>query len=403
MHRRFLGLFAILGCLYAGGLSAQDAANLGQPLPTAQVPGNTSLPSGYSLSPGGPDPLTTQRTAQSLAAVEQPEPSLRLRGAKEMAIFRTLANAVVLVLTEDGAGSGSLLSVTNGVGLVITNWHVVGDSQDVGIVFRPPQDDQKIAKADIIRARVVKIDPARDLALVSVAPVPSHAATMPLGAMDEVQIGADVHAIGHPVAGNWSYTKGLVSQIRREYQWQVSADVKHKADVIQTQTPINPGNSGGPLIGDSGRMIGVNSFKATGEGLNFAVSIADVQRFLADAEKGAFDPKPVAARKEECTPKVVFEGRSEKNDASVRHYDFFCNGKETALLISPDDKSKPVRLVVDTNDDGETDVVIYDRERDGKWDISYWDTDFDGKTDLVGYHPDGELKPSRTEKYRPKP
>jgi S1-C subfamily serine protease len=45
----------------------------------------------------------------------------------------------------------------------------------------------------------------------------------------------------------------------------------HRATVIQTQTPINPGNSGGPLLSADGKIVGVNSFKATeAEGLNFA-------------------------------------------------------------------------------------------------------------------------------------
>ncbi len=128
-------------------------------------------------------------------------------------------------------------------------------------------------------------------------------------------------------------------------------------------------------------MIGVNSFKVPGEGLNFAVSIAEVRRFLDDAAKGAFDPKPVAARKEECTPKVLSDGRADQNDASIRRFDYFCNGKETAQLIVPDDKSKPIELVFDANGDGNSDGVIYDRDRDGKWDVSYWDTDFDGRVD----------------------
>ena len=58
--------------------------------------------------------------------------------------------------------------------------------------------------------------------------------------MSEAQVGADVHAIGHPQGQTWTYTKGLISQVRPDYQWG-----PHKADVIQTQTPINPGNSGG--------------------------------------------------------------------------------------------------------------------------------------------------------------
>jgi S1-C subfamily serine protease len=46
--------------------------------------------------------------------------------------------------------------------------------------------------------------------------------------------------------------------------------VKHRATVIQTQTPINPGHSGGPLLEDSGMLVG-----------NFAVSAKDVRESIA--------------------------------------------------------------------------------------------------------------------------
>jgi hypothetical protein len=73
-----------------------------------------------------------------------------------------------------------------------------------------------------------------------------------------------------------------------------------------------------------------------------------------------------------------------------------------ATLYVPDDSTKPVEFRIDSNHDGKVDNVIFDTDRKGKWSYSLWDTDFDGKPDLIGYHPDGELKPSRFEKYRPK-
>jgi S1-C subfamily serine protease len=62
--------------------------------------------------------------------------------------------------------------------------------------------------------------------------------------------------------------------------------VKHTADVIQTQTPINLGNSCGFLIIESGNLIGVNTMKAEGERLNFAVCVDEVGKFLAKTNKG---------------------------------------------------------------------------------------------------------------------
>ena len=40
-----------------------------------------------------------------------------------------------------------------------------------------------------------------------------------------------------------------------------------------------------------------------------------------------------------------------------------------------------------------------DFDRDKRWDISFHDVDFDSKVDVIGYYPDGEIVPSRFEKY----
>src|SRR5262249_45680196 len=149
------------------------------------------------------------------------------------------------------------------------------------------------------------------LALVAVETPPLGFGPLEVAKMDSVAIGSDVHAIGHPTGESWTYTKGVVSQIRRDYSWKAEDGVEHKADLIQTQTPINPGNSGGPLLNDLGQIVGVNSFKSTdSEGLNFAVAASEVQRFLA-TDKNRFASKP---RKEAtaCEVKVISESRTVK-------------------------------------------------------------------------------------------
>ena len=133
------------------------------------------------------------------------------------------------------------------------------------------------------------------------------------------------------------------------------------------------------------------------------MAISDIERFLKAAQDGAYElPGAVAAATRPCAPKVVYEGRGKDNRTFVRTLDMNCSGKVNAVLFVPDDTSKPTEFRLDTNTDGKTDAWIVDHDRDGKWDISYWDTDFDGKPDLVGHHPDGELKPTRMEKYQPK-
>src|SRR5580704_1609490 len=380
MSRRLLQTLAILACVHSGNLVAQD---LGPLLQAGQSSQRSPQLEHYAVEETVHKPPATTNLSATLDRMRQAEPKLRLRGAREIELYRTLAPSVALIATDTGLGSGSLITTkpvagsASKAGLILTNAHVVGNDRQVAVIFRPQQEGDKIDPATAVLGRVLKVDPVHDLAVVEAVSVPANASVINFGAMNEVQVGADVHAIGHPAGQTWTYTKGIISQIRPGYEWQPGPSEKHVADVIQTQTPINPGNSGGPLISDSGRLIGVNSFKQEGEGLNFAVSVGEVEKFLKAAEGGAFEPQLASATENSC------------------------KGVKATLHV-PDDKSKAVVFRVDTNNDGEVDGWVFDEDRDGKWDYSLWDTDFDGKPDMKGFHPDGKLEPSRYEKYQPK-
>jgi S1-C subfamily serine protease len=236
------------------------------------------------------------------------------------------------------------------------------------------------------------------LALVKASDVPVGRIPLRLGDPSEIAVGMDVHAIGHPVGETWTYTTGIISQYRQAYEWQAKDDpIKHKADVIQTQTPINPGNSGGPLLSDTGSLIGVNSFKSAGEALNYAVSVDEIRKFLARSDNRVAQQVPKSDQG--CESKELSRFRSNENDASVVAFDMFCTGKDSAELVIPDDKTKAVFLRLDRNGDGKADAIIFDFKRRAKWDLSFWDDNFQGHWTLVGYHDDGTLKPTRFESY----
>jgi hypothetical protein len=98
----------------------------------------------------------------------------------------------------------------------------------------------------------------------------------------------------------------------------------------------------------------------------------------------------------------MFEGRDDKNTASVRRFDMSCHGRVDLAIILPDDKSQPMVALLDTTGSGKADGQILSYHRDGHWDISYWDTKHTGHWDTIGYHPDGKLKPSSYGPYIPK-
>jgi S1-C subfamily serine protease len=273
---------------------------------------------------------------------------------------------------------------------------VVGNAKEVGVLFKPLQDGDKLEAASIVRGIVVTADHVRDLALVKVSYVPPHVRPLEFGLAKDIQVGADVHAIGHPNGEVWTYTKGIISQVRRDFEWGRQGSTLHRATVIQTQTPINAGNSGGPLLDDSGKLLGVNSFKAAdAENLNFAISVEDVSTFL----KTKGQPNLTIRTERSCESRQLYEGRDPKNQAALVNFDTNCDGKVDSSLVVPDKKTKPVKVMIDRNSDGNADIVVLDTNRDGKWDISFHDVDFDDITDLVGSHPDGKLQASRYEKY----
>ena len=236
------------------------------------------------------------------------------RSAQDVVLFRQVSPSVVLILTKDASGSGSLLQGN----AILTSLHVVDHNRQVRVVFKPADPSGKANADEVVAGDVVKVDAQRDLALIRPHSAPKR---RPLEiSQQDIEVGADVHAIGHPKGEDWTYTKGIVSSVRPDYEWTYGQGEKHRATVIQTQTPINPGNSGGPLLSDDGKIVGVNTFIKTGaESLNFAVAAEEIRFFLRNRDDG------MAALQTCNQPKIVFEGRNRDNNAVIRMVSLRCD------------------------------------------------------------------------------
>jgi S1-C subfamily serine protease len=312
----------------------------------------------------------------------------KTRGAADAILYKKWSPSVVLIVTDDALGSGAVISAD---GKIITNWHVVKNSQTVGIIFKPIQEGKAVTKDDVKIAKVIRVDEISDLALLKIDSLPASVAPLRLGNETDIGVGLDVHAIGHPKGQSWSYTKGVISQFRSDYSWSTSESTKHKASVIQTQTPINPGNSGGPLILNNGLIVGINSFKSSeSEALNFAVSVEEVKKLL-NSTKDRFLAK---LDKPKCEPKTLFEGRNEKNTADVFQMDTNCSGKINLVFALPDDKQKPLIMFLHTKSEKIPDGMVLSYKRDFKfWDLSFWDENLTEAWPVVGLHKNGEAVP----------
>lgn len=254
------------------------------------------------------------------------------RSVHDSWVFSQAAPAVVLIFATSAIGSGSLLQNN----LILTSFHLVDNSREVTVVFKPADPSGKAKADEVVKGDVVKVDVLRDLALIHPRSLPKRIVHTLEISTEDVEVGADVHAIGHPTGEEWTYTKGNVSAIRPDYEWSYSQGDKHRATLIQTQTPINLGNSGGPLLSDEAKIVGVNTFVKTGaENLSFAVAAKEIRYFLQNPENG------MAALQACNQPKIVFEGRNRDNSAVIRLISLRCDATADITIVWPDNPREP--------------------------------------------------------------
>lgn len=372
------------------GAQTEDGL-LGRPVPQISGAASGGVPKDVS-APGRAGASVAQRLGRV-----QADAAASLRGAAETKIYQQASPAVVLIISQDGYGSGALISAD---GQIITNAHVVGDAKSVGVIFKPKAEGAQVSKIDAVTAKVIKRDDISDLALIKVEVLPPGVTPLKLGALSSVQVGTDVNAIGHPTGDSWTFTRGIVSQIRRDYVWSYEDRIERRASVIQTQTPINPGNSGGPLLNDAAQIVGLNSFDEEGEGLNFAVSADDIQAFLTrSGDRLARAPvAKTAGKTKACELAELGSEYDKKNRGTYSEIDVDCDEKPDFVFFSPDSKEEPEAYLFDEDGDGKIETVIYDENHDGEFDYALYDTEGDGESDVRGDYRKGEDEPFRFER-----
>ncbi len=174
--------------------------------------------------------------------------------------------------TATAKGSGIIISED---GYILTNNHVVNSSSSSSSSFYEIEEANKVTVKlynddNEYEAKIIGTDSQTDLAVIKIEKDGLTAAE--LGDSSSVQVGEFAMAIGSPLGLDNSVTAGIVSAVNRE----VSDNEGNKYVSIQTDAAINSGNSGGALVNSKGQVIGVNTLKLSGtgvEGVGFAIPI----------------------------------------------------------------------------------------------------------------------------------
>ncbi len=177
--------------------------------------------------------------------------------------------------TGEATGSGIILTED---GYIVTNNHVISSENSsyyaieeaTGIKVKLYNDSNSYD------AKVIGTDAVTDLAVLKIEKTGLTPAT--IGNSNDVKVGEFVIAAGNPLGMDYSVTSGIVSAVNREVE---SDGTTYNA--IQIDAAINSGNSGGALVNSKGEVIGINTLKFAGtgvEGIGFAIPISSTTSII---------------------------------------------------------------------------------------------------------------------------
>lgn len=326
-------------------------------------------------------------------------------------IFNLAADSVVLILgsntNQSGMGSGVFVTYE---GEIITNYHVIEgyESDELGVwIYEGFQEADRYESSKMIPVDIVATDKSKDLALLKIKKNIDDIVPIYLAYDEDILIGSQVFAIGHPGGMLWSFTEGIVNRIAYNewnygpvtasagffenlYNWwfDVEEDKGYivAAKTIFTQTPINPGNSGGLLLNSDGNMVGINTYNdLTMNNVNGAVHIDEVEKFLI---KNGLEVSDLLAQNEYVSDlSDLISNFVPIRNPEFDGYYFISKFEGADISIDfgvPRNDEEATYIGIDRNDDGYHDLILYDVDDDGsfsEWDI---DLDMDGEFEWSG-------------------
>jgi serine protease Do len=213
-----------------------------------------------------------------------------------------------------GGGSGIIVGKNKDELLIMTNYHVVEDVDEVAVCF---------IDNNAYKALVKGTDSNKDLAVLAVKLEDLSDDTLDeisiakIGSSDDLKVGEQIIVVGNAMGYGQSVTTGIVSAKNRQSLKEggygsISDDNGDGINLIQTDAAINPGNSGGAMVNMDGEVVGISNQKAGGmlvEGMCYAIAISDVEDSLTEmmnqetrtkieGEHGAFGIKATSVSEE---------------------------------------------------------------------------------------------------------
>ena len=214
-------------------------------------------------------PITRAEAATILLRMADATRRLYVQKAGQLTaeeIYIKCAPAVIFieVFDKDGTiiknGSGFFIKES---GLAVTNSHVIADAEYASIKLANGETREILG--------IYGYSLFNDCALIQIEG--DGYPTLEIGRY-ELKTGADIYTIGNPIGLVNSYSKGIISTSKRDFDG---------VTFIQIDAAISSGSSGGALLDAAGRVIGITSAAINGgQSLNLAMPISVIDELGTD-------------------------------------------------------------------------------------------------------------------------
>lgn len=331
---------------------------------------------------------------------------LTLRSAKDVNLFQKAVLSTALIIVPDlASGAGFIIDNVNG--LIVTNYHVTKGMKNVLVAFYD-ENIQDLSKLTYYSAKVIKYSAKKDVAILKLEKSLSGLQQLNLSDMLDLKVGEEIHTIGHPQSLVWTYSKGMITALRKNFQF----GPEEAADVIQINASISPGNSGGPLFNDSGQVVGMVTFSDSSQysqNLNFAVSSLDIKKVLFQRNNEdnyiskslknlyEFPLVPLADIFREYNSYGIDADKDGTFDYysirdKITNEEIFKYLKEEDIGEDPNSKKPANILILDFSKEKNFILYLVDANLDSKFEMIMVDFGCDNTPDIIGVDTEGKGK-----------
>ncbi len=193
-------------------------------------------------------------------------------------LLATLKPSVVQIRTKEGRFSATGFFIDNN-GHVVTTAHVVRQEREFVV---------RTLDGKTHPAKVVRVDPERDLAVLHAPGVLSHPLRVSPAA--QISVAQQVAIIAHTATMKWQARVGTV----RALTYRDNRTLIEASDLRP-----EPGYSGAPVLDQTGKVVGVMAMSDWQSGISLLISGEDIQTAFPDMMEG--DEKEPPAESQEDT------------------------------------------------------------------------------------------------------